>query len=301
MRADRAREALNLALLWARRARRTLLPGVRLAGHPRMLRAFEGLVTALRRERLTVRGHSMRLDPLDSLRLSLHGVYEPALTRYLEAVVRPGWSVVDVGANIGYFTLLLCRAVGPAGRVVAFEPDAEVAAILRENLLENGYPRAEVHQVALGPATASATLYSSPTNRGDNRTAAPEEGFEARPVRVVAFDELIGPRALDLVKIDVQGGELGVLLGMRQALAASPGVVLLVEWWPYGLARAGTDPRAVLDLLQEWGFSIHRLVDDDAGGRLEPVDVDALVRSLPPAGGEHVELVCRRTVTARSG
>jgi FkbM family methyltransferase len=283
---------LNVTLRALRAAKRRLVPGFRLTDHPRLLAAWERGVTFARRDRLDdVLGHRMRLDPLDSLRLSFHGLYQPAETRFVQRVVAPGWTVVDVGANIGYFTLLFCRAVGPAGRVLAFEPDPDNAAILRENLRLNGYANAQVLELALGDADGSATLFTNPANRGDNRVGIAEPGFGARAVRVGRYDDLVGG-TVDLVKLDVQGGELAVLLGLAATLARSPDPLVVLEWWPLGLTRAGCEPAAVLDRLGAWGFALHRLTD---AGDLVPTSRDELLRTTGHGPTDQVDLVARRT------
>lgn len=265
--------------------------------------ALQGLVN-----RLTLRsrgnyvenvlGHRMYLDDRDSLQLSTRGVYEPFETRFLQQSVRPGMLVLDVGANIGYYTLQFARAVGPTGRVYAFEPDPANFALLRRNIEANGY-EAIVTPVnrAVSDRPGVLNLYVSEDNRGDHRTYGADDGRAAIPVEAVALDDFLRDldRPVDLVKMDIQGAEYYALKGMTGLLQRSPDVTLVMEFWPFGLRGSGAEPRAVLELLRGLGFSFRELSEHRRA--IAPVELDDLLRAYPADDeGAFTNLICRRGV-----
>ena len=157
----------------------------------------------------------------------LSGRVEPEVQGVLAERVRPGATFVDVGASIGFFTLLACRLVGPAGSVVAFEPQRKAASSLRRNAALNGFAMVEVVEAAVSARTGEASL------RGLGKATAhivdDDEGEVQRVKTTTLDDRLTEPlRAPVIVKIDVEGHERDVLRGMTRLLEeVSP--LLVVE------------------------------------------------------------------------
>ena len=179
------------------------------------------------------------------------------LHRLIDAAARPGATVVDVGANIGYNTVYASRRVGAAGRVVAVEPAADNVRILRENVAANALDNVVVHAVAAGRAPGVRNLFL----RGDTSAVnsffresvyASVTGVES--VRVVPVDDLVEGDA-DLVKIDVEGAELDVLAGMARLLR-NPRIQLIVEWHPGLQEAAGRAADELPRFLLERGFTL---------------------------------------------
>jgi len=183
----------------------------------------------------------------------LDGYWESWLTRFLAGRLKAGMHVADIGANFGYYTLLMAAAVGPAGRVHAIEPHPETAHVLRQNVVLNGFDRyTEVHELALGAEISGEVTLFTPDGEPKNATVvatAPPHGGRAVTVRATSFDELLGDQRLDLVKIDAEGAEVGILAGMARLIERHrPAMVL-----EFNAARYG-DPAAVLgSLLRIYG------------------------------------------------
>ena len=172
--------------------------------------------------------------------------------------IRAGMQVADVGANQGIFTLLMSRLVGPQGLVVAVEPEATMAGVLSRNLRANGVSNVTLVEAAAGSQAGEATLFRSLTNAGDNRLARGEfpESCRRSSVSVVRLDDVVPDHWLDFIKIDTQGWEVAVLEGMPCCLRENPKLVILFEFWPYGLRNAGRDPADLLAMLRDLGFKI---------------------------------------------
>jgi FkbM family methyltransferase len=170
-----------------------------------------------------------------------------------------------VGANIGLYSLLLARLVDQSGSVLAFEPEPNLFAILRENCVSNNAKNVVPFQYALGRASGSALFYRSAFNSGDNRLGRASVGHDVVAVKIERFDELQPDSKPDFVKIDVQGHELAVLFGMERALTAKPDVRVLFEFSPGALRKAGTEPDLLLKFFRDHGFELYETED----GRLK--------------------------------
>jgi FkbM family methyltransferase len=256
--------------------------GSRLAGRGlerwRVVRAADRLVVAyVRRSPVDVGGHRMHVDRRDSLHLAAKGVYEPLETSMVEREMREGGVALDLGAHIGYFTLLLARRAGEGGRVYAFEPDPENARLLRLNVALNGYDNVTVEEAAVGGESRSGYLARSSENSGDNQVGGPSSAENVVPVRVVRLDDYFaeydGP--LDFVKMDVQGYEGLALEGMRTLLARTKPRRVLAEFAPKWLREAGTDPATFLHALR--GLEYELFVAGRDAVRFTPADDEALL------------------------
>lgn len=272
-------------------AKRALLPGLDVARVPVVRRWADRLESAARRRDVVeILGHTLHLDDQDSLGLSGGALFEPAETQLFQRLVRPGQCVVDVGANIGYFTLLFARAVGPSGRVIALEPEPGNLALLRRNVEVNGYRNVTIVPKAAWHEPDTLTLHVSGKNRGDHRLFAADERRSTIRVDAGPLDRLAEiPQVVHVVKMDIQGAEMRALEGMRGVLERNRDVVLVTELWPDGLRRAGTDPRAFVQALRTLGFGLHVLAED---GSLAAADVERLRASLD--GEQYANLVCSR-------
>jgi FkbM family methyltransferase len=144
------------------------------------------------------------------------------------SLVKPGWVCVDVGAHIGYFTLLLAKLVGPEGRVVAFEADRDNADLLRVNVSLNGYQeRVRVEQRAVSDGSQdSVTLYAGPSSF---QASILPKGSRIAEVPAISLEQYFGRGdRLDFIKMDIEGGESKAIPGMKR-LFIETHPVLLVE------------------------------------------------------------------------
>ena len=178
-------------------------------------------------------GLSIRLNPRTGQNVRL-GIDEPAVQDSVQKYLRPGMTFYDLGANIGFFSLMAARLVGPAGRVISFEPDPEIAARLRANLAYNKFDHATVEQKAVWSSLKAVSFV-----RGD-ATTSPDRGLghverdhwssaTSITVEAVSLDHYIAMHpAPDFLKCDVEGAELAVFQGAARLLRERH-PVLLVE------------------------------------------------------------------------
>ncbi|MFI5367349.1 MAG: FkbM family methyltransferase, partial [Candidatus Binatia bacterium] len=228
-------------------------------------------------------------------RLRRRGIWSPAETALSKQLLRPGMIVLDIGANIGYFTLVFARQVGPTGRVYAFEPEPDNFGLLQRNVARNGYANVTAVQAAVGQHAARQRLYKSADNLGDHRLGHGAAGRDWVEVPVVALDDFFAGSELriDFIKMDIQGAELTALRGMRRLVATRAPLALITEFWPGGIQALGDNPETYLQELCVLGFALS-VVRPGERVRLVPLEGRDALRELC-ARGEEVNLFCRRT------
>lgn len=271
-----------------------LLAGRGLRRYPIVNRLNARILKWVRPREALVLGHQMLLDRCDSLELGIRGVYEPLETRIATELVPSGGCVVDIGANIGYYTLLCARAAGPLGQVYAFEPEAENFGLLRENVRRNGYHNVQLENVAVSDATGRLSLFVCGENRGDHRVYSPAESSRSTvSVKAIRLDDYFAddPPLIDLLKMDVQGAEGRALEGMRSLLKFRPPRAILTEFWPQGLQQAGSSPAAVLSLLETNGYELSLL--DEHSGDVSRTSAPELLRKFTATNGHQTNLLAR--------
>lgn len=205
--------------------------------------------------------------------LALHGYWESWITLALARTLRPGWHCLDVGANHGYYTLVMADGAGADGRVLPVEPTPRLAELLRQTLDVNGFPNVEIVQKAASDADGKTLQLVIPARRSLNahlaEVAGPTE--DAVAVESVTIDALTRdwPR-VDLIKIDVEGAEESVWRGMERTISANPDLVVILE---FNVPRYD-DPRAFLGTIESAGFAL-RYIDVDT--EVKDVSVDRLL------------------------
>ena len=187
------------------------------------------------------------------------GWYEPQETQLASRMLRPGDVFVDVGANWGYFSLAAAHWVGPGGRVIAFEPEPRLYRMLVANAAANGITWIEAHSTAVAAGEGFqpfAAFRAEDGNWGSSHAVAP--GAHTDMVcATLGLDVVLdrcGVGQVRLVKIDVEGGEAGVLAGMRAGLAAGRYRYVMLECHPGLLAARGESAGECVSVLLAAGY-----------------------------------------------
>lgn len=210
----------------------------------------------------------VRFDQRDRVigrKLALYGQYEEHEIRVLCSLVKPNDHVLDIGANIGIYSLYLSRAVGPNGRVVAVEPDPDNLAILRANLDVNGCENVTVLGCAFGEESRSVDLFQDEYNRGGLSLADLRGGGRSVSVPMRRGEEAIAELQLrpSVAKIDVEGAEPVVISGLGPT---KPNIILF-EFVPLLLRALDHNPEAFLESLEAEGYKLE-LIERDNGARI---------------------------------
>ena len=238
-----------------------------------------------------VQGHKMFLDSKDSLCLSINGVYEPFETELVKKEIKKGDVVLDLGANIGYYTLIFAKLVGKRGKVFAFEPDPTNFSLLKKNVEINGYKNVELVQKAVSNKTGKIKLYLCEDNKGDHRIYNSHDGRQSIEIEAIRLDDYFKNYngAVDFIKMDIQGAEGGAIQGMFNLLKKN-NVKIITEFWPIGLKRFGIDSEECLKLLIEFGFKLYEVNEREK--KIKPVNVPKLLEVYTPKKENCTNLLC---------
>lgn len=203
--------------------------------------------------------------------------WEPAETRFVLSQLDRGDCFVDIGANIGWFTVLAAHNVGEAGLVHAFEPRADLIGRLGDSVRANGFrDRCVLHHMALGAEDGEMTLASVPAERNPGHSFLMPSGVVngAVPLGKVLVRRLDGvglSRPVKLMKLDVEGAEAMVLAGARELLARDKPIIV-AECFPHWLRKVSRiEPGAYFDILRDAGYRIFSLDADGPGNEVEAV------------------------------
>ena len=255
-------------------------------------------VHTLLRSRSEIYGQTMFLDSDDAIvspMLLRDGYFEPFETAIIQAEVKPGDVVLDIGANIGYYTLILAKLVGETGKVYAFEPDPDNFRLLRKNVRANGHRNVVLVQKAVSDVSGPLDLFLCPDNKGDHRIYDSADDRRKVPIEATTLDDYFGGSKVhvDFIKMDIQGAEGRALRGMAGLLESQADVKMITEFWPGGLRRSGIQARGYLDELARLGFRLFE-IDEDTETKVAAEPDDLLAR-FPDDREEFTNLFCVRS------
>lgn len=226
-----------------------------------ILKFFDNVFRA---QTVVVHGHKMMLPKKGFDEYSTLGIYGEFDTLTVEKYVKKGDYVIDAGAAIGYYTLILARAVGPEGKVFAFEPKKDRFDLLKQNVKLNGYDNVILENKAILTSTDKPIFFSSKTLRGGlkfiKNEVKPDEFQTVSDVQSIDLDtyfEKINPeKPISFMKIDVDGPELLVLKSASNILKNTD-LKILMEWDIDSAKQSACDPADIIKILKNNGFEIH--------------------------------------------
>ncbi|MGG5812000.1 FkbM family methyltransferase [Falsiroseomonas sp. CW058] len=268
-----ARGTKLLALADLAAGRGAVSAAIRARCHNVPLDAHTVLSRVLGRYKMLVDSRDLGLAP----HLMLDGFWEYWTTAFVARRLRPGQVAWDVGANLGYFSVLMADAVGPAGRVTAFEPNPRLALLAERNLALNGMAdRAAVIRAAVTARSRGTLRFRA--HLDDPKNGRLVEPGEAEPVEMLEvmevavstlrLDDMEDPR-VDFIKVDVEGAEEAVWAGMQGVLDANPGITVLLE---FNALRCREPARLVAEMTARFALRELRL-----DGRVRPVDANEML------------------------
>ena len=210
--------------------------------------------------------------------LFYRGLAEERLILRLRQLLRPGMTFIDVGANIGLFSVVAAHCVGPTGRVFAFEPQQGLAERFWENVNLNRLGNVIHQPVALGSTPGTSDLFQPTGHDGHATLRMRPEERTVGPVAVVTVRTLsdvlrkYGVVSVDGMKIDVEGGELDVLEGFQDWMTAAPPRFIIFECVTKHLVRFGHRSHDLIGFLQRHGYTVYQPLRT----RWAPIVMDAL-------------------------
>lgn len=201
-----------------------------------------------------------RFDTHIKKHIFFQGYFEWAETNFIRDFLKPGQTFVDVGANIGWHTLLAARSVGESGRVSAFEPVSSTFQELKSNIELNKLENVTLQKIGLSNATGSIVIFGNKENdSGGNTLFGGHDHIPLETIRTRRGDDVLpeqGIEHVDLLKADVEGAEMFVLGGLERYLAERRIKAMLLEVNDHHLRAAGTSPAELLAFVRSNGFLV---------------------------------------------
>lgn len=198
--------------------------------------------------------------------------YEPEVSRFMKTHLRPGDAFVDVGAHVGYFSLLAARFVGPEGRVLAIEANADNVRQFRQHVAANTIANIDIVETVVGDRPSTRTFYTNVDNDGGHSLWNPglhvlnersRERVVAQDRRVDTLDAVLSAwDRIKMMKMDIEGSELLALQGATGLLADRPPEYIVCEMNEFAFAQMGTSQMAFRAWMAGFGYQAFTLADD---------------------------------------
>ena len=209
--------------------------------------------------------------------LSHAGYFEHGSELFFESLLKPNMRVIDLGANLGIYTL---RALRKKCMVFAYEPTPRTFDLLRQNIKASGFAesgRIQAYQMAVSDQCGTINFYENPSMCGHNSIYG-ESGQQPIEVSVTTLDSQLDTlQRIDLIKMDIEGAEYHALLGMRELIRRNPDLQIIMEFAPEHIRRAGREPEALLALIHELGFTVYLI--NEVSAQAEPVKDEELLQA----------------------
>ncbi len=224
---------------------------------PTLRKELTPIVNILKPDYVMAGGHKLYIDKWDttiSQELILSGKWEDYETELFKKNIKPGVTVVDIGAHIGYYTVIAAQLVGDKGKVYAFEPDPRNFKLLQRNVEANGY--------------SNVVLVNK------------------------AVSDKIEEKRVDIIKMDIQGAEARAFQGAMKVIARNRHIKLITEFYPQALQQSEISAEEYLALLQKHAFKLFNI--DEVKRTTKPVTNNQLLASYPLAPETFTNLLCVR-------
>lgn len=253
-----------------------------------------------------VQGNKMYVDTEDRSMvpyLLLDNVWEKYKTELFKKIITKGMVVLDVGAGIGYYTLIAAKLLGEAGIVYAFEPEPSNYELLCKNIEVNGFANVVPIKKAVSDKNGKAKLYFkkerivNPSLSKNNVLAVLSHrvlgNCESIDVETISLDKFFEKKVrnnkVNVIKVDTEGAE-GLMVDGSERILKSYNLKMFMEFWPDGLRRLGTDPLTLLQKLKGYGFKTKLI--DEKNLSVESIEIIEFCRKMMP--GQGVDLLLEK-------
>jgi len=226
-----------------------------------------------------------------SIREYIFQPFEPYTAELFKRTIKPGMTILDIGAQFGYYTLLAAKMTGSGGRVFAFEPVPSNFNVLKKNIEINNFVHiVQPIQKAVGNKREKIKIFCYEHSDSHGMYPCPTGIIkESIEVECITIDEFLKGQSADVIKMDIEGNEPYALEGMRETISRSENLVLFTEFAPAFLRWAGIKPEDYILQINKLGFEI--FVIDEKSSKLKPFTDDLFVKDDPTY---YTNLYCRK-------
>ena len=203
-----------------------------------------------------------------------------------EKYLKSGMTVLDLGANVGFYTMLSRSIVGENGRIFAFEPSQRNANLIRASIEENSFTNVKVVEAAISDKIGISTLYLSPNQNSAHSLLNLDFKYDkslkmekTADVKVITIDDYleknVGDFKVNFIKMDIEGSESNAIKGMKKVFDENEHLILVSEFWLNGFLKNNKNPKDYLEMLAGLNFTINHI--DELQGEVYPVSVKQLM------------------------
>lgn len=247
----------------------------------------------IRSDFIIMDGQKLFLDKEDSLMLSIkNNDHELTEIKFLKQIIKNGDTVLDLGANIGVYTLIFAKLVGKSGHVFAFEPDPTNFEILSKNVKENKHENVTLVQKAVSEKNDKIKLFVSKRNHASHRIFDSEEKRNSIEVDVITLDTYFkkNKNPINFIKMDVEGVEGATLLGASNIIKNSKDLVIMMEYFPKWIRKYGMNPEEILDSLIEKKFKLFNINQKER--KIFPINLKNFVKEYNEQKKNYTNVLC---------
>ncbi len=212
-----------------------------------------------------------------------HMSFEPLETEVFLSYLTSAMTIVDIGAHIGYYSVISAKRVGPRGKVFAFEPESRNFSLLCENIKANNHTNVVAINKALSDKVEKRDFFLEKYNKGHHSFAESDNSQRKITIETETLDhflESVGNPVIDVIKIDIEGAEPIALSGMEKTISRSPKMVIITEVYPKVMERLGKSPAAYLKRLKNLGFSLS-VIDEQMQKVIEIDNIEIFIKNFP--------------------
>jgi FkbM family methyltransferase len=270
------------------------IPGVKSALLP--------TVNYLKPDYITIMNQKLYIDKFDttvSEKMVVYKNWEDFETKVFMKTLHPGDVVIDIGAHIGYYTLIAAKIVGNAGKVFAFEPNERNFKLLQKNVKENGYKNVVLINKAVTKKSGSIKLYINNQNTGDHRIYDSQDNRKAVTVQTISLNDFFKNKnnlpfmkKVSLIKMDIQGSEVEALKGGLDLLKNNSQIKLITEFWPFGMNLNKTSAKEFLNLLETYKFKFYEI--NEKNNTLKLTQSQDVLKKYPETSDDYTNLLCTK-------
>jgi len=257
--------------------------------------SYKFLRSRLKSDYVEIDGNKMFLDPLDNLRLSINKIYEEYETEVVKKIIKKGDIVLDLGANIGYYTLIFAKLVGDKGKVFAFEPEPNNFNLLKKNVEVNGYQNIVLIPKAVSSKTEKHKLYIFDEDTGSHTIIETEKNQKYIEIDSVCLDDYFVKfdGKINFIKMDIEGYEGEAIKGMTSLLQKSDRIGILMEFAPYLIEKSGMKPDEYISLFNDPNWKIYVL--NRRKKKTTPANMKELWKKNVIKNKAHYNLLCLKS------